>query len=124
MNENKLSGKQLNLLFINKTSALVINNIVMLIACITILLGTIYPILVEVLTNQRISVGAPYYNSTVLPILIPGFLIMSIAPVLSWQSNKLVKVKNYIYILIFISILSVLITSIKNLSGSGTCSNT
>ena len=104
------SNKQLNLLFINKTSALVINNIVMLIACITILLGTIYPIVVEVLTNQRISVGAPYYNSTVLPILLPGFLIMSIAPMLSWQSNKLVKVKNYIYILIVISILTVLIT--------------
>jgi len=104
------SNKQLNLLFINKTSALVINNIVMLIACITVLLGTIYPIIVEVLTNQRISVGAPYYNSTVLPILLPGFLIMSIAPVLSWQSNKLVKVKNYIYILIVTSILAVLIT--------------
>ena len=104
------SNKQLNLLFINKTSALVINNIVMLIACITILLGTIYPIVVEVLTNQRISVGAPYYNSTVLPILLPGFLIMSIAPMLSWQSNKLVKVKNYIYILIVTSILTVLIT--------------
>ena len=104
------SNKQLNLLFINKTSALVINNIVMLIACITILLGTIYPIVVEVLTNQRISVGAPYYNSTVLPILLPGFLIMSIAPMLSWQSNKLVKAKNYIYILIVTSILTVLIT--------------
>ena len=104
------SNKQLNLLFINKTSALVINNIVMLIACITILLGTIYPIVVEVLTNKRISVGAPYYNSTVLPILLPGFLIMSIAPMLSWQSNKLVKVKNYIYILIVTSILTVLIT--------------
>ena len=104
------SNKQINLLFINKTSALIINNIVMLIACITILLGTIYPIIIEVLTNKRMSVGAPYYNSTVLPILLPGFLIMSIAPMLSWQSNKLVKVKNYIYILIVISILTVLIT--------------
>ena len=104
------SNKQINLLFINKTSALIINNIVMLIACITVLLGTIYPIIVEVLTNKRMSVGAPYYNSTVLPILLPGFLIMSIAPMLSWQSNKLVKVKNYIYILIVTSILTVLIT--------------
>jgi cytochrome c-type biogenesis protein CcmF len=56
--------KKLNLLFINKTSSLVINNILMLIACITILLGTIYPIIIEVITNNRISVGAPYYNST------------------------------------------------------------
>jgi len=104
------SNKKLNLLFINKTSALVINNIVMLIACITILLGTIYPIIVEVLTNKRISVGAPYYNSTAVPILLPGFLIMSIAPMLSWQSNKLIRIKNYIFILVVTSILTVLIT--------------
>ena len=104
------SNKEINLLFINKTSALIINNIVMLIACITILLGTIYPIIIEVLTNKRMSVGAPYYNSTVLPILLPGFLIMSIAPMLSWQSNKLDKIKNYIYILIVTSILTLLIT--------------
>jgi len=103
------SNKKLNLLFINKTSALIINNIVMLIACITLLLGTIYPIIVEVLTNKRISVGAPYYNSTVIPILLPGFLIMSIAPMLSWQSNKLVKLKNYIYLLIVTGISTVLI---------------
>ena len=104
------SNKQLNLLFINKTSALIINNIVMLIACTTVLLGTIYPIIVEVLTNKRISVGEPYYNSTVLPILLPGLLIMSIAPVLSWQSSKLPKAKNYIYLLIVTSILTALIT--------------
>ena len=100
------SPKKLNLLFINKTSALVINNIVMLIACITILLGTIYPIIIEVLTNKRISVGAPYFNSTALPILLPGFLLMSIAPILSWQTNKISKYKYYLFFFIFISIVT------------------
>jgi cytochrome c-type biogenesis protein CcmF len=100
------SNKKLNLLFLNKTSALVINNILMLIACLTILLGTIYPIIIEVITSKRISVGAPYFNSTALPILLPGFLIMSVAPVLSWQTNKLPKYKNYIFIFIFMSIIT------------------
>ena len=98
------SDTKLNLLFINKTSSLVINNIVMLIACITILLGTIYPIIIEVITNKRISVGAPYFNSTALPILLPGFLLMSIAPALSWQTNKLPKFKNYLFVFILMSI--------------------
>jgi len=104
------SNKKLNLLFINKSSALIINNIVMLVACITILLGTIYPIIIEVITNKRISVGAPYFNMTVLPILLPGFLLMSVAPALSWQSNKLTKFKSYLILFIFMSILSLLIT--------------
>ena len=81
----------------------------MIIACLTILLGTIYPILIEVITNKRISVGAPYFNSTALPILLPGFLLMSIAPALSWQNNKLPKYKSYIFVFIALSLLSFII---------------
>ena len=94
----------LNLLFINKVSAIVINNILMIIATLTILLGTIYPIIIEVLYNKRISVGGPYFNSTVIPILIPGFLLMSIAPILSWQTNKINNSKKYVLGFIILSI--------------------
>ena len=97
----------LHLLLINKTSALIINNILMMIAVLTILLGTIYPIIIEVLTNTRISVGGPYFNSTVLPILLPGFLLMSIAPILSWRTNKIKKFRIYV---IFFLILSVIVS--------------
>ena len=94
----------LSFLLLNKTSALIINNILMIIAMLTILLGTIYPIIIEVLTNTRISVGGPYFNSTVLPILLPGFLLMSIAPVLSWQSNKIKKYRNYVISFLLLSL--------------------
>jgi len=99
------TNNKLNLLFLNKTSALIINNLIMTIACATILLGTIYPIIIEVLTSKRISVGSPYYNNTVLPILLPGFLLMSIAPVLSWESNKLIDSRKYVYIFISLSMI-------------------
>ncbi len=95
----------LNLLFINKVSALVINNILMIIATLTILLGTIYPIIIEVLYNKRISVGGPYFNATVIPIMIPGFLLMSIAPILSWQTNKMNNSKKYVIAFIILSVL-------------------
>ncbi len=98
----------LNLLFINKVSALVINNILMIIATLTILLGTIYPIIIEVLYNKRISVGGPYFNSTVIPIMIPGFLLMSIAPILSWQTNKINNSKKYVLAFIILSVLVIM----------------
>ncbi len=98
----------LNLLFINKVSALVINNILMIIATLTILLGTIYPIIIEVLYNKRISVGGPYFNSTVIPIMIPGFLLMSIAPILSWQTNKINNSKKYVLAFFILSVLVIL----------------
>ena len=97
----------LHLLLINKTSALIINNILMMVAVLTILLGTIYPIIIEVLTNKRISVGGPYFNSTVLPILLPGFLLMSVAPVLSWKTNQIKKFRIYV---IFFLILSAIVS--------------
>ncbi len=100
----------LKLLLINKASALVINNILMVIATLTILLGTIYPIIIEVLNNKRISVGGPYFNSTVIPIMIPGFLLMSVAPILSWQTNKIKNSKLYVLAFIFLSV-AVLIQS-------------
>tara|TARA_B100001250_G_C19717110_1_gene752011 strand:+ start:195 stop:1004 length:810 start_codon:yes stop_codon:yes gene_type:complete len=76
-----------------------------MIAVLTILLGTIYPIIIEILTNTRVSVGGPYFNSTVLPILLPGFLLMSIAPVLSWQTNKIKKFRIYVIFFIILSII-------------------
>ena len=77
----------------------------MITAVLTILLGTIYPIILEVLTNTRISVGGPYFNSTVLPILLPGFLLMSIAPILSWQTNNIQNSKKYVLGFIILSVL-------------------
>jgi len=113
------SNKKLNLLFINKSTAIVINNMVMIIACITILLGTIYPIIIEVLSNKRISVGAPYYNSTVLPILFPGFLLMSIAPALSWQTNKLPKFKIYFFVALSMCFITLIITYFTSFNAWG-----
>ena len=110
------SNKKLNLLFINKYSALVFNNIIMLVACSTIFLGTIYPIIIEVLTNKRISVGAPYFNSTALPILLPGFLLMSVAPALSWQTNKLPKHKKYFLVFLSITLLTIFFSFFTNIN--------
>jgi cytochrome c-type biogenesis protein CcmF len=70
--------------FLSKEGSILINNILMVIVCATVFLGTIYPLLVEAFTNNKISVGEPYYNSTVVPIMIPAILVMGIGPILSW----------------------------------------
>jgi len=70
--------------FLSKEGSILINNILMVIVCATVFLGTIYPLLIEAFTNNKISVGEPYYNSTVVPIMIPAILVMGIGPILSW----------------------------------------
>ena len=62
----------------------------MVIVCASVFFGTTYPLFVEIFSQNRISVGEPYFNSTVIPIMIPAILVMGIGPVLSWgkQNNK------------------------------------
>ena len=105
------NNKTIKLLFLNKTSAIILNNITMCVVCFTVLLGTIYPLIIESITNERISVGPPYYNSTVIPILIPGLLLMAVAPILNWKENNYNKIKKYSTLLIFL-VLSIIIIKI------------
>jgi len=77
--------------FFSKEGSILINNILMVVVCSSIFLGTIYPLLVEAFTNNKISVGEPYYNSTVVPIMIPAILIMGIGPILSWGKGDMLK---------------------------------
>ena len=102
-------NNNLNLLLLNKTSSIIINNIVMTTACFTVLLGTIYPLIIESINNNRISVGAPYFNSTVLPILLPGLLLMAIGPALTWNDNGVKKIFHHFNILLLVIIFFILI---------------
>jgi len=78
--------------FFSKEGSILVNNILIIVVCATVFLGTIYPLLVEAFTNSKISVGEPYYNSTVIPIMIPAILIMGIGPMLSWGKENKSKV--------------------------------
>ena len=77
--------------FFSKEGSILINNILMVVVCSSVFLGTIYPLLIEAFTNNKISVGEPYYNSTVVPIMIPAILIMGIGPILSWGKGDVLK---------------------------------
>ena len=74
--------------FFSKEGSILINNIFMIIVCAVVFLGTLYPLLVEAFTNNKISVGKPYFNSTTVPIIIPAIIIMGAAPIMSWGRNE------------------------------------
>ena len=94
--------------FFSKEGSILVNNILMVIVCATVFLGTIYPLLIEAFTNNKISVGEPYYNSTIIPIMIPAILIMGIGPMLSWGRED----KSKIFKKIFPSILLTIIITV------------
>ena len=83
--------------FFSKEGSILVNNIFMVVVCATVFLGTIYPLLVEAFTNSKISVGEPYYNSTVIPIIMPAILIMGIGPILEWGKEDKSKTLKKIF---------------------------
>ena len=99
--------------FFSKEGAILVNNIIMTIVCATVFLGTIYPLLIEAFTNNKISVGEPYYNSTVIPIILPAILVMGVGPILSWgKENKFLLLKKILPSILMTVLMTIFFLSI------------
>ncbi len=74
---------------ISREGALVFNNLFLTISAATVLTGTLYPLLLEALTGQKISVGAPFFNLTFGPLMVPLLLAIPFGPLLAWKRGDL-----------------------------------
>ncbi|MEO1563519.1 MAG: heme lyase CcmF/NrfE family subunit [Pseudomonadota bacterium] len=74
---------------ISRETGLMVNNLLLATATATVLLGTIYPLLLEAVNGEKISVGPPYYAATFVPLMIPLVLAMGLGPHLSWKRADL-----------------------------------
>ena len=84
----------------SKETFILVNNWFMMFYLITVLLGTIYPIFTDVLTGNKISVGPPFYNMVIIPIVVIFLLVMAIGPRVKWIKEKNENLKNYLFILL------------------------
>ncbi|MBL4870007.1 MAG: heme lyase CcmF/NrfE family subunit, partial [Robiginitomaculum sp.] len=78
-------GADFNL--VSKEGGLVINNLLLIVATLTVFLGTFYPLLVEAFSNSKISVGAPYFDISFAPVMIVLIGFMGIGPMLKWRKD-------------------------------------
>ena len=83
----------------SKETFILINNWFMMFYLVTVLLGTIYPIFTDVLTGNKISVGPPFYNIVIVPIVVIFLLLMAIGPKVKWIKERFENLKNYLFIL-------------------------
>ena len=96
----------------SKETSIIINNWLMMYFLSVILIGTVYPIFLEVITSEQISVGPPFYNKLIIPFLIPFLIFMAIGPQLKWIKSGLDGKIYLAFFLIISFIISYLI--IKN----------
>jgi cytochrome c-type biogenesis protein CcmF len=74
---------------ISREGALVLNNLLLTTACATVLVGTLYPLALEVTTGEKISVGAPFFNLTFGPLFLPLLVAVPFGPMLAWKRGDL-----------------------------------
>jgi cytochrome c-type biogenesis protein CcmF len=77
---------------VSRESALVLNNLFLVTACATVFIGTLYPLALEALTGEKISVGAPFFNATFVPLFVPLLIAMPFGPLLAWKRGDLLGV--------------------------------
>jgi len=90
---------------LSKEGSILINNVLMIVVCATVFLGTIYPLIIEAFINKKISVGEPYFNSTTIPIIIPAILVMGVGPILAWNKDKKREIFKKTFPSIFLTII-------------------
>jgi len=119
---HKVQNKDANSFFwLSKETSILINNWFMMYFLSVVLIGTVYPIFLEVLSSERISVGPPFYNKLIIPLLTPFLFAMAIGPKLKWIKSNL---ENKLHLIIFFIISLFLSISITQNLNSGFLINT
>jgi cytochrome c-type biogenesis protein CcmF len=68
------------------------NNMLFVVVCASVLLGTMYPLLLDALGMGKISVGAPYFETVFLPLMVPVVLLMALGPLARWKQAELPQI--------------------------------
>ena len=74
---------------ISREGALLLNNLIMTTALAAVLLGTLYPLFIDVIGGAKISVGAPFFNAVFLPLMVPMIIAMAIGPFMNWKRGDI-----------------------------------
>src|SRR6187397_3255178 len=82
---------------VSREGALVLNNLFLVTAAATVFVGTLYPLALEALTGDKISVGAPFFNATFWPLFVPLLIAMPFGPLMAWKRGDLLGVTQRLF---------------------------
>jgi cytochrome c-type biogenesis protein CcmF len=96
---------------ISREGALILNNLFLTAATATVFVGTLYPLALEALTGTRISVGAPFFNLTFAPLLVPLLLVVPFGPLLAWKRGDLAAAAERLYVAFGVALLAMVLAA-------------
>jgi len=89
---------------VSRDTALLFNNVILVVACISILLGTLYPLVVDALGIGKISVGPPYFNSVFIPLTMPLAILVGVGAMMRWKHDEITRLTRKLWPVLLASI--------------------
>lgn len=118
-------AKSVNYQIISRDSGLIINNYILLVSTFTVLIGTFYPLGLELFTGAKITVGAPYFDATFTPVMAIAVFAMAIGPLLVWRGGLgisarfALSIAGVCAVLTVLGLSTILEITISELAGTG-----
>ncbi|MET3662610.1 heme lyase CcmF/NrfE family subunit [Aquamicrobium ahrensii] len=96
---------------ISREGALVLNNLFLTTATATVFIGTLYPLLIEAISGDKISVGPPFFNLTFIPLMAPLLLLVPFGPLLAWKRGDVMAVAQRLMFAFAAALVAALVTA-------------
>lgn len=91
---------------LSRESGILLNNVLMVVACASVLLGTLFPLVLDALGLGKISVGPPYFNTVFIPLMVPVGLFVGIGSWLNWKRDNLSKYKRELILAVIVVVMA------------------
>jgi cytochrome c-type biogenesis protein CcmF len=102
---------------ISREGGLVANNLLLCVAALAVFVGTLYPLALETLSGDKISVGPPYFNLTFGPIIMPLLLLVPIGPFLAWKRGDIAAALRRLWIALAVAVVVGVVVFVINVRG-------
>ncbi|MBX2825286.1 MAG: heme lyase CcmF/NrfE family subunit [Gammaproteobacteria bacterium] len=91
--------------FVSREFSLLLNNVFMVLLCAVVLLGTLYPLIIDALGMGKLSVGPPWFNLVFLPTMVPVLALVGVGSLLNWKRDKLNKVRRGLVVCAIVAVI-------------------
>ena len=93
---------------ISREGALILNNLLITTGCAAVFVGTLYPLALEAVTGEKISVGPPFFNATFVPLMIPLLIAVPYGPFLAWKRGDILGATQRLWVAILVTALAII----------------
>ncbi len=90
----------------SKETSLLLNNVILVVMCITVLLGTLFPLITDALNVGKYSVGPPYFNAIMVPLAVPLFILMGIGLMMRWKRDAAARLFKQLWLVLIVSLVA------------------